>query len=118
MSTLDYQGGEVLAALESQFVPKLVAKPKPEIKIKNAIVCSFYTSDDYYKSHGVRLRENLEELGIEETFVRLLKKRAKTGRQFVARKLDSSLKFVRLIQIRKYFGSTLIVNYLVFLILF
>jgi hypothetical protein len=32
MSTLDYQGGEILAALESQFAPKLVAKPKPVIK--------------------------------------------------------------------------------------
>ena len=74
MSTLDYQGGEVLAALESQFVPKLVAKPKPEIKIKNAIVCSFYTSDDYYKSHGVRLRENLEELGIEVDLREITKK--------------------------------------------
>ena len=37
MSTLDFQGGEVLDALESQFVPKLVAKPKPEIKIKRNI---------------------------------------------------------------------------------
>jgi len=62
MSTLDYQGGEILAALESQFKPKLVAKPKPAIKISNAIVCSFFTSDDYYKSHGARLKANLEEL--------------------------------------------------------
>ena len=30
----------------------------------NAIVCSFYTSDDYYKSHGARLKANLESLGI------------------------------------------------------
>ena len=30
----------------------------------NAIVCSFYTSDDYYKSHGDRLKANLESLGI------------------------------------------------------
>ncbi len=74
MSTLDYQGGEVLAALESQFVPKLVAKPKPEIKIKNAIVCSFFTSDDYYKSHGSRLRANLEELGIEVDLREITKK--------------------------------------------
>ena len=74
MSTLDYQGGEVLAALESQFVPKLVAKPKPEIRIKNAIVCSFFTSDDYYKSHGSRLRANLEELGIEVDLREIIKK--------------------------------------------
>jgi hypothetical protein len=74
MSNLDYQGGEVLAALESQFVPKLVAKPKPEITIKNAIVCSFYTSDDYYKSHGSRLRTNLEELGIEVDLREITKK--------------------------------------------
>lgn len=33
--------------------------------IKNAIVCSFYTADDYYRKHGARLRSNLEELGIE-----------------------------------------------------
>jgi hypothetical protein len=64
MSTIDFQGGEVLAALESQFAPKVITKPKPEIRIKSAIVCSFYTSDDYYKSHGQRLRENLEALGI------------------------------------------------------
>lgn len=74
MSTLDYQGGEVLAALASQFVPKLVAKPKPEIRIKNAIVCSFFTSDDYYKSHGSRLRANLEELGIEVDLREITKK--------------------------------------------
>lgn len=74
MSTLDYQGGEIIAALESQFVPKLVAKPKPEIKIKNAIVCSFFTDDDYYKSHGSRLRANLEELGIEVDLREITKK--------------------------------------------
>lgn len=33
--------------------------------IKNAIVCSFYTADEYYRKHGARLRSNLEELGIE-----------------------------------------------------
>jgi len=32
--------------------------------IENAIVCSFYTDDEYYRSHGTRLRENLEELGM------------------------------------------------------
>ena len=30
----------------------------------NAIVCSFYTADDYYKSHASRLKANLESLGI------------------------------------------------------
>ena len=30
----------------------------------NAIVCSFYTGDDYYRSHGARLKANLESLGI------------------------------------------------------
>jgi len=30
----------------------------------NAIVCSFYTADDYYRSHGERLKANLEALGI------------------------------------------------------
>ena len=30
----------------------------------NAIVCSFYTSDEYYKGHGARLKANLESLGI------------------------------------------------------
>ena len=29
-----------------------------------AIVCSFYTSDEYYKGHGARLKANLESLGI------------------------------------------------------
>lgn len=30
----------------------------------NAIVCSFYTADDYYRGHGERLKANLEALGI------------------------------------------------------
>ena len=74
MSTLDYQGGEILAALESQFTPKLVAKPKPVIKISNAIVCSFFTSDDYYKSHGARLKANLEEIGVAVDLREITKK--------------------------------------------
>ena len=74
MSTLDYQGGEILAALESQFKPKLVAKPKPVIKISNVIVCSFFTSDDYYKSHGARLKANLEELGVAVDLREITKK--------------------------------------------
>ena len=64
MSTLDFQGREVIAALETQFKPKPSPVVPPEIRIKNAIVCSFFTSDDYYKAHGARLRSNLENLGI------------------------------------------------------
>ena len=64
MSTLDFQGREVIAALETQFKPKPSPVVPPEIRIKNAIVCSFFTSDDYYKAHGARLRSNLEDLGI------------------------------------------------------
>ncbi len=64
MTTLDFQGKEVIAALETQFKPKPSPVVPPEIRIKNAIVCSFFTSDDYYKSHGARLRSNLEDLGI------------------------------------------------------
>jgi len=30
----------------------------------NAIVCSFYTADDYYRGHGARLKANLESIGI------------------------------------------------------
>jgi hypothetical protein len=32
--------------------------------VTKAIVCSFYTSDEYYKGHGARLKANLESLGI------------------------------------------------------
>ena len=32
--------------------------------VTSAIVCSFYTGDDYYKSHAARLQANLEGLGI------------------------------------------------------
>ena len=32
--------------------------------ITSAIVCSFFTGDDYYKSHAARLQANLEKLGI------------------------------------------------------
>jgi len=64
MSTLDFHGKEVIAALESQFLPKIQIEKKPEIRITNAIVCSFFTSDEYYKAHGARLKSNLEELGI------------------------------------------------------
>ena len=40
----------------------------------NAIVCSFYTSDDYYKSHGARLKANLESLGIPYELREIAKK--------------------------------------------
>ncbi len=80
MSTIDFQGGEILAALESQFAPKVVAKPKPEIKISNAIVCSFYTSDEYYKNHGARLRANLEDLGVAVDLREITKKEGENFR--------------------------------------
>jgi len=32
--------------------------------VETAIVCSFYTDDEYYRSHGARLRGNLDDLGI------------------------------------------------------
>ena len=32
--------------------------------VTNAIVCSFYTGDEYYKGHAARLKANLESLGI------------------------------------------------------
>ena len=32
--------------------------------VTNAIVCSFFTDDDYYKGHANRLKANLEALGI------------------------------------------------------
>ena len=34
-------------------------------QMKRAIVCSFYTNDDYYRAHANRLRENLETLGVD-----------------------------------------------------
>lgn len=87
MSTIDFQGGEVLAALESQFAPKVIAKPKPVIKIDNAIVCSFYTSDDYYKNHGARLRANLEELGIAVDLREITKKEGEDWAAICRRKV-------------------------------
>lgn len=42
--------------------------------IENAIVCSFYTADDYYRAHGARLKENLEELGIAYDLREIAKK--------------------------------------------
>ena len=64
MSTLDFEGREIIAALEDQFAPVVSLKNKSKIKIQNAIVCSFFTGDDYYRNHAARLQANLEELGI------------------------------------------------------
>ena len=64
MSTLDFEGREILAALEDQFTSEFSLKNKSKLKIHNAIVCSFFTGDDYYRSHAVRLQSNLEELGV------------------------------------------------------
>ena len=36
-----------------------------EKTMTKAIVCSFYTNDDYYRAHANRLRKNLESLGVE-----------------------------------------------------
>jgi hypothetical protein len=64
MSTLDFEGREIIAALEDQFTPVVSLKNKAKLKIHNAIVCSFFTGDDYYRNHAARLQSNLEELGI------------------------------------------------------
>jgi len=87
MSTLDFQGKEVIAALESQFKPKAEAKEKPEIRITNAIVCSFFTSDDYYKAHGARLKSNLEELGIQYDLREITKKEGEDWAAICRRKV-------------------------------
>jgi hypothetical protein len=42
--------------------------------VTNAIVCSFYTGDDYYKSHATRLKANLESLGIPYELREIAKK--------------------------------------------
>ena len=42
--------------------------------VTNAIVCSFYTGDDYYKSHADRLKTNLESLGIPYELREIAKK--------------------------------------------
>ena len=64
MSTLDFEGKNILAALEEQFMPPVSLKNGKQLKIENALVCSFFTGDDYYRSHALRLQANLEELGI------------------------------------------------------
>ena len=42
--------------------------------VTNAIVCSFYTGDDYYKGHAARLKANLESLGIPYELREIAKK--------------------------------------------
>ena len=64
MSTLDFDGSRIINALEDQFSPAFALKSAKESVVKNAIVCSFYTGDQYYKNHALRLQANLEELGI------------------------------------------------------
>ena len=64
MSALDFEGKNILAALEEQFTPPVSLKNGKQLKIENALVCSFFTGDDYYRSHALRLQANLEELGI------------------------------------------------------
>ena len=65
MNTPDFEGIERNDALEDQIVPVVSLKNKSKIKIENAIVCSFFTGDDYYRNHAARLQSNLEELGID-----------------------------------------------------
>ena len=64
MSALDFDGNQILDALEDQFAPAGSLKSVREPAVKNAIICSFFTGDEYYKSHALRLQANLEELGI------------------------------------------------------
>ena len=64
MSALDFDGNQILDALEDQFAPAGSLKSVRESAVKNAIICSFFTGDEYYKSHALRLQANLEELGI------------------------------------------------------
>jgi len=64
MSSLDFEGKDILAALEEQFVAPVSLKNSKKLKIENAIICSFFTGDDYYRSHAARLQANLDELGI------------------------------------------------------
>ncbi|MFZ4063338.1 MAG: polysaccharide pyruvyl transferase family protein [Candidatus Nanopelagicaceae bacterium] len=87
MTTLDFQGKDVFAALESQFKPKPLPEIKPEIRIKNAIVCSFFTSDDYYKAHGARLKANLESLGIQYDLREITKKEGEDWAAICRRKV-------------------------------
>lgn len=64
MSTLDFDGKRILAALEDQFTQPIALKNAQSLQISNAIICSFFTGDQYYKNHALRLQANLEELGI------------------------------------------------------
>ena len=64
MSALNFDGNQILDALEDQFAPAGALKSAKESTVKNAIICSFFTGDEYYKNHALRLQANLEELGI------------------------------------------------------
>jgi len=64
MSALDFDGKRIIAALEDQFSQPIALKNAQSLQISNAIICSFFTGDEYYKSHALRLQRNLEELGI------------------------------------------------------
>lgn len=64
MSIVDVESKELLEALEDQFIPAVSLKNKAKVKIQNAIVCSFFTNDDYYRNHAAVLQSNLEDLGI------------------------------------------------------
>jgi hypothetical protein len=64
VSIVDFEGNQILDALEDQFPPAGTLKSVKESTVKNAIICSFFTRDEYYKSHSLRLQTNLEELGI------------------------------------------------------
>ena len=75
MSTLNFDGKEVLDALEDQFAPAVALKSAEHAKIKNAIICSFFTGDEYYKGHALRLQKNLEELGIAYELRQLSKRK-------------------------------------------
>ena len=64
MSALNFDGNQILDALEDQFAPAGALKSAKESTVKNAIICSFFTGDEYYKNHALRLQANLAELGI------------------------------------------------------
>ena len=74
MSTLDFDGKRILAELEDQFDHPLAFQKAKKLAITNAIVCSFYTGDEYYKNHARKLQANLEELGIAYELRQISKK--------------------------------------------
>ena len=104
MSTLDFDGSRIIDALEDQFSPAVALKSAKESVVKNAIICSFYTGDEYYKSHALRLQTNLEELGIAYELRQISKGKDEDWADICGEKSGSSLKFVQLIQIKKFSG--------------